>query len=115
MSILSPELRWFVVAGLLGLAAVVSCFYRGRPFLLGPALLLSPLPAFLFLRLTSVAYAVAPPDQVSLGLALSALSCWLPPALGVLAVCLVERDAARPRALRRAAMSSPARRRVVRR
>ena len=97
MSSISPELRWFIVANLLGLAAVISYLCVRRLVLLIPALLLSPLPGFLFARLTSPVHPEAPSNQAGLGIALLALSCWLPPTLGVLAAWLIAREPAQPR------------------
>ena len=70
MSSISPELRWFIVANLLGLAAVISYLCVRRLVLLIPALLLSPLPGFLFARLTSPVHPEAPSNQAGLGIAL---------------------------------------------
>lgn len=91
MQAFGPEARWIVVAILLGLAAALAQLTRRRLWVLAATLAIAPLPAFLFLRLTIPTPAGAPQDQVEAGFFLSALACYLPPALGVLTAHLVER------------------------
>jgi len=81
---LGPELRWSVAAILLALAAAVSYLGMRRPILFILALLLTPLPAFLFIRLTSTIYDDTPPEDLLLGIVFSALACYLSTWLGVL-------------------------------
>ncbi|MFO1134356.1 MAG: hypothetical protein U1E30_03995, partial [Rhodoblastus sp.] len=85
------EARWIIVAILLGLAAAIAHLMRRRLWALAATLAIAPLPAFVFLRLTIPTPAGAPGDQVEAGFVLSALACYLPPALGALTAFLVER------------------------
>lgn len=91
MDAMGPELRWAVAALLLGVAAVAIHFARRHIVLLAAALLIAPLPALVFLRLTNKPLAGAPEDQLATGLVLSGLSCYLAPALGALTAYLLER------------------------
>lgn len=90
MDAIGPELRWVVAALLLGLAATIIHFARRQFMLLAAALLIAPLPALVFLRLTNKPLSGAPEDQLAAGLVLSALSCYLAPALGALTAYLLE-------------------------
>ena len=89
MDAIGPELRWTVVAILLGFAAVIIHLARRRILLLAAALLISPVPALLFLRTTIKLPAGAPEDQLNTGFLLSILACYLAPALGALTAHLV--------------------------
>jgi len=72
------------------MAAAAIHLARGRLALVAAALLVAPLPAFLFLRLTNKPITGAPEEELSAGLALSALVCYLAPAVGALTTYLLE-------------------------
>lgn len=86
---MGSELRWLIVAVLLGLAAATIYVVRRRLVLLAAALLIAPAPALLVLRLTIPMREGAPDDQAGAGLLLSVVACYLAPALGALTAHLV--------------------------
>lgn len=87
------QLNWVVLCLLVILAAVICLINSRRVLRLTPALLLAPLPAFLFVHFMtpSPLDAAGASDAQLFGSFVALLTCYLPPALGATAAYIFQR------------------------
>lgn len=87
------QVSWVVLYLLVGLAAAICHISSRRHLYFAPAMLLAPLPAFLFVHFMAPtsADAIVASDAQPFGSFFVLLTCYLPPALGVAAAYVIQR------------------------